>query len=282
MADLVTNKGFLIGSNTLAALPYRLALLLYVMRGKKMGYKGYMTYRQNYVFNVLRNHYLMNSFRLKKPLPEGYGFGLDERVVEYPWLLSQISDQSSLVLDAGGGLNFEFIMHFLKEKHIIVYTLSPDRENHVKRRSVSYLYGDLRENILNTNSVDEIVCLSTIEHVGMDNSRYTGRGGEKIEPESFCLVMKEFYRVLKPRGKLFLTVPYGLLQDLGWLIQFDANRLDVLIKCFGGKVIEETYFKYTLGWQISDKDDCKYCGYIENKRPCYNHATAIACIVMEK
>jgi ubiquinone/menaquinone biosynthesis C-methylase UbiE len=40
----------------------------------------------------------------------------------------------------------------------------------MKQNNISYVYGDLRNTILKDQCFDEIVCISTLEHIGMDNT----------------------------------------------------------------------------------------------------------------
>jgi hypothetical protein len=141
-----------------------------------------MGYRQNYVFHALHNSQLMTVFRNHKPLPCNYGSGLDERVVEYPWVLSRIHKGSGRILDPGATLNYEYICTHpsLSQKNIVVYTLSPDGENQILTPRMSYIYGDLRDILLRDNAVDDVVSISTVEHIGMNNytqkTRSSSRG----------------------------------------------------------------------------------------------------------
>ena len=51
---------------------------------------------------------------------------------------------------------------------------------------------------------DLITAISTIEHVGL------GRYGDAISPEGDINALREMKRVLKPNGKLILTLPSGI------------------------------------------------------------------------
>ena len=37
----------------------------------------------------------------KRRLPAGFGIGVDERIVEYPWIVSRLEPGSTRLLDAG-------------------------------------------------------------------------------------------------------------------------------------------------------------------------------------
>jgi hypothetical protein len=68
--------------------------------------------------------------------------------------------------------------------------------------------------------------------------------------------MAEMRRVLKPEGKLFITVPYGAKADLGWQRVFDLEGLDELVDAFGPREQHREFFRYTAaGWQRSDPQE---------------------------
>ena len=58
-----------------------------------------------------------------------------------------------------------------------VVTLAPEEEAY-PFLDVSYLFADLRRLPLRDETYDRVVSMSTLEHVGMDNSYY-GAGGER-------------------------------------------------------------------------------------------------------
>lgn len=58
---------------------------------------------------------LLEPFALKRQLPPAFGIGLDERVVEYPWLLA--AGAHGRVLGAGSVLNHEHVLdRFLRRR----------------------------------------------------------------------------------------------------------------------------------------------------------------------
>ena len=54
-----------------------------------------------------------------------------------------------------------------------------------------------------TESVESISCMHTIEHIGL------GRYGDPIDPDGDLKAIKELKRVVKPRGSLLFVVPIG-------------------------------------------------------------------------
>jgi len=81
--------------------------------------RGYAEYKLRAIDRALR----MGEFRADN-LPAGYGFRLDERIVEYPWLFSRLPLGSGTLLDAGSALNFEFLVNHpaLKSKKLHICT----------------------------------------------------------------------------------------------------------------------------------------------------------------
>ncbi len=74
--------------------------------------------------------------------------------------------------------------------------------------------GDVLELALPSGSVTSLSCLHVIEHVGL------GRYGDTLSPKGSVLAAKELSRVLKPEGKLFISVPIGRER-----VCFNAHRV---------------------------------------------------------
>ena len=131
----------------------------------------YVDLHRQLVAEALDDPALIETFRRGDQLPPGFGVGFDERVVEYPWLLSQ--GLGGRMLDAGSALNHEHVIDrvvsTVDELHIV--TLEPEERAFTQSR-VSYVYSDLRSLPYRDGYFDLVVCLSTLEHVGMDNERY--------------------------------------------------------------------------------------------------------------
>lgn len=263
----------------------------YLASGQKPWTEGYWEYRADYINSVLQSDDLMNHFRLDWQLPEGYGFRLDERVVEYPWVLSRLDDGATWLLDAGGTLSYQYLLALpvFSRKSVVVYTLAPDGEM-VREAHVSYVYGDLRSTILRDGAFKEIVCISTLEHIGMDNTfMYTSETRyRESKTDDYRLVLQEFRRLLAPDGRLFITVPYGQYQDCGWLQQFDRTLLEDAIQTFGSKLIGFAFYRYyPEGWRRADATACEDCKYFdfhhEEYEPDYIAAArAVACVELVK
>jgi len=110
---------------------------------------------------------------------------------------------------------------------------------------------------------DEIACLSTLEHVGMDNRLYSQvPKRQQYNTFDFEKALSEMHRVLKPKGRLLLTLPFGQYQNWGIFQQFDAALLERAAQVFLPSLRLDTFYLYRRnGWQITQIQDCKDCSY---------------------
>jgi len=233
-----------------------IAYSVFRLRGRKPWTIGYSAYKKKVILAHLNN----NDFNTHS-LKEKYGYRLDERVIEYPWLFSRLPSGKGNLLDAGSALNFEFLLNraLLKTKNIYISTLAPE-SSFFPKKNISYIYEDLRNCCFRDNFFDFIVSISTIEHIGMDNTFIYTKDKTKNEnkPNSHVDAIKEFKRILKPGGKLFITVPFGKLKNHKWFQVFDAKMIDDIIKTFSPCESNESYFKYEpSGWTVSSRESTK-------------------------
>jgi SAM-dependent methyltransferase len=127
------------------------------------------------------------------------------------------------MLDAGSALNHahDRLMPRLESLHIA--TLAPEPHAFTDR-GVSYVYEDLRDLPYRGSYFDTIACISTLEHVGMDNRMYGATAPASAHPEhEAARAIAEVRRVLALSGRLFITVPYGASEDHGWFRQYDRK-----------------------------------------------------------
>jgi SAM-dependent methyltransferase len=212
--------------------------------------KGYIEYKFKEIARVLSS----GEFAPDK-LAVGYGFRLDERIVEYPWFFSRLRAGPGLLLDAGSILNFDFLLEHpvMKNKCLHICTLAPEAEC-FWHKGISYLFDDLRQLPYRDNLFDWIVSLSTLEHVGMDNTLlYTSDQARKeSQTGDYLLAVAELKRVLKPGGILYVSVPFGRAKNHGWLQIFDQAGIDEMIRTVNPSDSRLEYFLYHPdGWRRS-------------------------------
>jgi SAM-dependent methyltransferase len=253
--------------------------------------EGYTAYRKRAIRNALSDADLLARLAGQRDLPPKFGYRVDERIVEIPWVLARLPEGSRVLLDAGASLNHDFLLEIipLQTRRVVICTLSQEKRLWGDR--VSHVFGDLRDAGFRNESFDEIVCISTLEHVGMDNARVYSRDARWREsrPEDYRKAVREFRRLLKPGGRLFLTVPYGRHENHGWLQQFDRECLDSVLQVFDGTTRAMAFYRYVAdGWQLVDADACAECQYFDIQS-CRNHepdyvaaARAVACLELVK
>lgn len=271
----------------LTPLVRRGARAAFVARGKRPWSFGYTEYKRQAIVDVLR----AGSFDPAR-LPEGFGHRLDERIVEYPWCMSRLPAGPGALLDAGSALNHDFILDHdkLANKKLTILTLAPEPACYWQR-GISYVFDDLRHCAFRADQFDTIACLSTLEHVGLDNTRlYTSDPTKKEADEAAHLeAVRELARILKPGGSLLLTVPFGIHENGGWYQVFDGKMVDRLIATFAPSRNSETYFRYTPGgWISADRETCRTARYhdvnqqTELAPDCAAASGAVVCLELEK
>jgi SAM-dependent methyltransferase len=225
-------------------------------------------------------------------LPLGYARGLDERAVEYPWLFSRLPGHSGRLLDAGSVLNHDFLVGHpkLAEKTTTIMTLAPE-DVCFWQEGISYVYGDLRDTCFRDDYFDYIVSLSTLEHIGLNNTLFYTNEESRNEqdPTAFLPAVTELRRILKPGGLCFMSVPFGKKCVHEWLQIFDGDMVDSMIEKFQPGFHAVTYFQYsgTKGWQLSDRHlarDAAYFDPLRGKRLRGGAlaAEAVACLELKK
>lgn len=236
---------------------------------------GYDATQRALVSSVLGDEDWMDRFESGAQLPFGLGAGFDERVVEYPWLFSR--GLSGRVLDAGSVLNHRHVLEPLLPEidDLTIVTLAPEPAAFTEL-GVSYLYGDLRDLALRDEWFDEVVCLSTLEHVGMDNSPYGVADPRAEDPRAeSARALGELLRVVRPGGRVHLSVPFGRREDHGWLRQLDREDVDDLLARVGAARHEETVFHHTRrGWRRGSAGRVRRARYNDSAKPARDGAVA--------
>jgi len=232
--------------------------------------------RSRVVGDALLDGALLDRFRRSARLPEGYGLGLDERVVEYPWLLAH--QRGGPALDAGSTLNHAQVLDRFLEPlaPLHIATLRPEAEA-LTERGISYVYCDLRDLPLRDGRFRTVVCASTLEHVGMDNARYGEAGDSAADPDAEARrALRELVRVAARGATILVTVPYGRAEDHGWFRQLDRAGVEAIVEGLAGatKATVTVYAYGPAGWQLSDLDAAAQARYGDGVPA----AQAVACI----
>lgn len=254
--------------------------------GKPYGDR-YLRHHRDLVSSALSDQTLLSRFQAGEALPAGYGVGIDERAVEFPWVIARLG--SGRVLDAGSALNHPHVLDRVLPRvdDLTICTLAPE-ENSFPERGLSYVYADLRELPFRDGWFDAVASISTLEHVGMDVERWGAQTAPAGDPQTALnAALSELRRVTRAGGTLLLTVPYGVRQDLGWMRQFDRKDVERLITRVAPESYELDVFAYSRsGWSRSSLDEASAARYQVDNRPADDPSTedlaaaarAVACL----
>ncbi len=172
--------------------------------------------------------------------------GSDERVVEIPWVLSRLGGGS--VLEVGYAFaEAAYVTALLRadvERLVGVDLAARDVEG------MEAVVADVRSLPLEDRSFDQVLLVSTLEHVGADNAVYGIEETATDGPVARLEALRELRRVLRRAGRLLVTVPLGEPGDHGWFRQDDVRGWTRLFTRAGFFVEEqEAYVLEPEGWR---------------------------------
>jgi SAM-dependent methyltransferase len=201
------------------------------------------------------------------------GGGFDERAVEYPWVfhrLSALELSHERVLDAGSVMNYPRVLQWWRDaRYPPLSIVTQAYEGHANVSSeIRYEFADLRLLPYRDEWFSAVLCLSTIEHVGLDNTFYGAAAEASSDPGADALrAMEELRRVTTRRGRLLLSVPFGARSNRGWFRIFDEADLNRLVAAPGWTDTRARFFQATRdGWRECSATDARTAGYNELSR----------------
>jgi SAM-dependent methyltransferase len=252
----------------------RKRLASYLKSDRRPWREGYDEYREKSLSEAVVDESLLDKLAKGGSLPPGYGYRLDARLIEIPWVLSRVRTKGARFLDAGSAFNYDFVLTApaLKDKQTTILTLAPEGQA-FWQLGVSYVFGDLRDLDFRDERFDAVACISTIEHVGMDNTMYAEdlASAQRSDKSEFVLAVKELKRVLKTGGSLYISFPFGRYENHGWFQQFDSALVDTLVTAFAPSQFHESIYQYHPdGWQLSNREACKDCEFFDVHTSKYN------------
>ena len=172
--------------------------------------------------------------------------GTDERVVEVPWVLSRLVP-AGRVLEVGYAYaEPAYLAGLLRSRVELVGADLATRDV----EGMETVEADVRDLPFATGSLDPVLLVSTLEHVGADNAVY-GLAGASDEGARLR-ALRELSRVLRPGGSLLATTPLGEPGDHGWFRQEDENGWLDLYASAGFFVEEVEAYELTPdGWRAN-------------------------------
>ena len=172
--------------------------------------------------------------------------GTDERVVEIPWVLSRLRS-SGRILEVGYAFaEAAYLAGLLRAGVELVGVDLAERGIEGMETSVA----DVRALPFPEGTFDQVLLVSTLEHVGADNTVY----GLEAERDGAARLdaLRELGRVLRHGGSMLVTVPLGEPGDHGWFRQEDERGWTSLFARAGLFVEESEAYELGLeGWRAA-------------------------------
>jgi SAM-dependent methyltransferase len=144
--------------------------------------------------------------------------GTNERSAEVPWALQRVGG-ARRVLDVGCSTS-DYLADLAQAEPARdrrVCGLDPDAPRPI--RNVGVVKGTIVASPFPPASFDLILCISTVEHVGLPIY------GQHEFPHGDILAMRHMRCLLAPGGRLLLTVPFGRAQVNPWFRIYDRQGL---------------------------------------------------------
>jgi hypothetical protein len=144
-----------------------------------------------------------------------HGFSFGERVAEYPafakWLLR--SPRGLDILDIGCVLNNPVVSELIMAHCNRLWLLNPAEETmKLFTERLFYHLSPLDKAFSQGETFPLVTCLSTIEHIGYDNSHYGVTAPPMYDQPSmvpFTGSLRKIASLLAPGGRCLVSVPFG-------------------------------------------------------------------------
>lgn len=134
---------------------------------------------------------------------------------------------------------------------------------------------DARSTGLRSGSFDQVVCISTVEHIGLSCGISDGDGDAKA--------MKEMYRVLKKGGSAIISIPYGNRASIVRQQHrvYDSRALVRLAARFF--VAKKEFYRYRSGrWLRCSQAAAGRAADNGSYVPSKFHSAACTCLLLKK
>ena len=194
---------------------------------------------------------------------------LNERSIEIPWCFARLRGK---ILDIGSS-DAEYLTHL----PVGSYMLDQRPLTIPQPKNTIFVHADVRSIPLDSAMFDTVLCLSTYEHFGMAHDPY----GTITELGVAEQGMQEMWRVLKPGGRLIMTLPFGKARAYGWLRQWDSTTLKEEFQAYWDCLVEFQCFKLQLSptkeYVVTEPEDCT-----DDYDLVHCRANAIVCLVFVK
>jgi hypothetical protein len=195
----------------------------------------------------------------------------DERIIEYPYFVNWFLQGDYRIdhLDVGCVLNNQLLDNFF-EKYLRELWFCNVVSEPIKVKIPTYYHkATLDTAFNNSRKFKSISCLSTIEHIGYDNSHYGSVDPPTYHEPNITPLLNSINRLVRitaPGGRLIISVPYGFREvqnhpntGKGSSQIFSFNELDQALKLLQdvGLIAKlEVYELSNKGWIMTDPKLC--------------------------
>lgn len=186
-----------------------------------------------------------------------------ERLVEYDFLARNLMSprKSAAILDVGsaGSALAQAIREFGSRWQVLGLDLVQGCDAMMDARSIGF-----RDGVF-----DQVICISTIEHIGL-GCGISDKSGD-------ARTMQEILRVMKKGGSAIITVPYGRKKRPEHRV-YDRSALAKLVSHFS--VAKKEFYRYDAGkWIRCSQTDADRA---DSQIPLHFHSAACACLLLKK
>lgn len=168
-----------------------------------------------------------------------------ERVIEYPFVFQNLNGLSGPVLDVGccsSGLPISLASRGFR-------TLGLDFNPYPYRHpNFLAVRGDAMRSPFASGSFGAVLAVSVVEHIGI------GHYHDPLAAHGDSVTVREFARILKPAGRLLLTVPFGRAMTDDFQRIYDPVRLRELLDPFKIERIEYAWSRQGLWAPCSEAE----------------------------
>jgi SAM-dependent methyltransferase len=151
------------------------------------------------------------------------GLVTNERVVEYPFVFQNLAGVTGRLLDVGCCWSRVPIALASRGFRVVGVDVNPYPFRHPNLRTVRT---DAMRMPFASSTFDAALAISTVEHIGL------GHYGDPAGARGDLVAMHEIARVLRPGGRLLLSVPFGLADQDDVRRVYDAAGLRELVAAF--------------------------------------------------
>jgi SAM-dependent methyltransferase len=191
-----------------------------------------------------------------------------ERLVEYDFvarnLLPKRNQGRILEVGSAGSNLARSIREFGRGKFLVI-GIDLAREGSDTRM-------DARSTGFRSETFDQVISISTIEHVGLCCGINDRHGDSKV--------IQEIFRLLKKGGSAIISVPYGRTAIVKQEFRvYDRNSLNELAKPFS--LAKKEFYRYSSGkWQRCSQD--RAGRVVSSDIPPKFHSAACVCLLLKK